>query len=131
MTPDAITLLFKEVRDSFPPIKGKPTDDDLLSIWETILRILMEIPFNLLGGSIPLWESSRTPRGTPPTVAGNPLSSPPVSPSTTAQLQMTQPRSFAFVRRRPTKLASTTTPATRRPNAAPPNSSGIPSGGMV
>jgi hypothetical protein len=30
MTPDAITLLFKEARDTFPPFKGKPTDDDLL-----------------------------------------------------------------------------------------------------
>jgi hypothetical protein len=50
MTPDAITLLFKEARDTFPPIEGKPTDDDLLSIRETLLPILMEIPFDLLGG---------------------------------------------------------------------------------
>ena len=50
MTPDAITLLFKEARDNFPPIEGKPTDDDLLSIRETLLLILMEIPFDLLGG---------------------------------------------------------------------------------
>jgi hypothetical protein len=45
-----ITLLFKEACDSFPPIKGKPTDDDLLSIWETLLLILMEIPYHQLGG---------------------------------------------------------------------------------
>ncbi len=50
MTPDAITLLFKEARDSFPPIKGKPTDDNLLSIRETLLPILMEIPYDQLGG---------------------------------------------------------------------------------
>jgi hypothetical protein len=50
MTPDAITLLFKEARDTFPPIKVKPSDDDLLTIWETLLPILMEIPFDLLGG---------------------------------------------------------------------------------
>jgi hypothetical protein len=50
MTPDAITLLFKEARDTFPPIEGKPTDDDLLTIRETLLPILMEIPFDLLGG---------------------------------------------------------------------------------
>jgi hypothetical protein len=50
MTPDAITLLFKEARDTFPPIEGKPTDDDLLSIQETLLPILMKIPFDLLGG---------------------------------------------------------------------------------
>ena len=50
MTPDAITLLFKEARNSFPPIKGKPTDDDLLLIQETLLPILMEIPYNQRGG---------------------------------------------------------------------------------
>jgi hypothetical protein len=33
MTPNAITLLFKEARDAFPPLEGKPTDDNLLSIW--------------------------------------------------------------------------------------------------
>jgi hypothetical protein len=36
MTPDAIILLFKEAYDSFPPIKGKPTDDDFLTIREAI-----------------------------------------------------------------------------------------------
>ncbi len=50
MTPSAITLLFKEARDAFPPLEGKPTDDDLLSIRETLLPILMEIPYDLLGG---------------------------------------------------------------------------------
>jgi hypothetical protein len=50
MTPDAITLLFKEARDAFLPLKGKPTDDDLLSIRETLLPILMEIPYDQLGG---------------------------------------------------------------------------------
>ncbi len=50
MTPNAITLLFKEARDSFPPIKGRPTDDDLLSIRKTLLPILMEIPYDQLGG---------------------------------------------------------------------------------
>jgi hypothetical protein len=44
MTPDTITLLFKEVYDSFPPLEGKPTDDDLLLIRETILPLLMVIP---------------------------------------------------------------------------------------
>ncbi len=50
MMPDAITLLFKEARNSFPPIKGKLTDDNLLLIWETLLPILMEIPYNQLRG---------------------------------------------------------------------------------
>ncbi len=43
-------LLFKEARDTFPPLEGKPTDDDLMSIRETLLPILMEIPYNQLGG---------------------------------------------------------------------------------
>jgi hypothetical protein len=50
MRPDAITLLFKAAFDVFPPIEGKPTDDDLLAIREVLLPILMVIPFDLLGG---------------------------------------------------------------------------------
>lgn len=50
MTPDAITLLFKEARDTFPPFEGKPNDDNLLAIRETLLPILMEIPYDQLGG---------------------------------------------------------------------------------
>jgi hypothetical protein len=50
MMPNAITLLFKEAYNSFPPLKGKPTDDDLRSIGETILPLLMVIPYDLLGG---------------------------------------------------------------------------------
>jgi hypothetical protein len=50
MMPDAITLHFKEAQDIFPPFEGKPTDNDLLSIREAFLPILMEIPYNQLGG---------------------------------------------------------------------------------
>jgi hypothetical protein len=50
MMPEAITLLFKEVRDTFPPLEEKLTDDNLMSIQETLLPILMEIPYNQLGG---------------------------------------------------------------------------------
>jgi hypothetical protein len=50
MTPDAITLLFKEARDTFPLLKEKPTNNDLMSIRETLLPILMEIPYNQLEG---------------------------------------------------------------------------------
>jgi hypothetical protein len=50
MMPKAITLLFKEAHDTFPPFEGKPTDDNLLLIRETLLPILMEIPYNQLGG---------------------------------------------------------------------------------
>jgi len=50
MRPDAVTLLFKEVFDIFPPLEGKPTDNDLLSIREALLPILMVIPFDAVGG---------------------------------------------------------------------------------
>jgi hypothetical protein len=50
MMPDAITLLLKEARDAFPSFEGKPKDDDLLSIRETLLPILMEIPYDQLEG---------------------------------------------------------------------------------
>ncbi len=50
MMPDAIMVLFTEARDTFSPFKGKPTDDNLLSIRETLLLILMEILYNQLGG---------------------------------------------------------------------------------
>jgi hypothetical protein len=50
MIPNVITLLFKKARDTFPPIKGKPSDEDLLSVRETLLPILMETPFDQLGG---------------------------------------------------------------------------------
>jgi hypothetical protein len=51
MTPNAITLFFKEARDTFPPIEGKPTDNELQSIRKKLLPILMEIPYNQLGGT--------------------------------------------------------------------------------
>ena len=50
MTPNAITLLFKEARDAFPPLEGKPMDKGLLLIQEMLLPILMEIPYDQLGG---------------------------------------------------------------------------------
>ena len=50
MTPEAITLLFKEATEAFTPIDRKPTDDDVLAIRETLLPLLMEIPYNHLGG---------------------------------------------------------------------------------
>jgi hypothetical protein len=50
MTPDAITLLFREARRAFPPFEGKPTDDNLMAIRATLLPILMEIPYDQLGG---------------------------------------------------------------------------------
>jgi hypothetical protein len=50
MMPNAITLLFKEAHDAFPPLKGTLSNDDLLVIWETLLPLLMVIPYNQLNG---------------------------------------------------------------------------------
>ena len=50
MRPDAVILLFKEAFDIFPPFEGKPMDDDLFSIREALLPILMVIPFDAVGG---------------------------------------------------------------------------------
>jgi hypothetical protein len=48
MNDDAITRLFKEAYDTFPPLKGKPTNDNLLAIRETLLPLLMVIPYDQL-----------------------------------------------------------------------------------
>jgi len=48
--PDTITRLFKEAYDTFPPLEGKPSDDDLLVIRETLLPLLMVIPYDQLNG---------------------------------------------------------------------------------
>jgi hypothetical protein len=50
MRPDAVTLLFKEAFNIFPPFEGKPTDNYLLSIRESLLPILMVIPFDAVVG---------------------------------------------------------------------------------
>jgi len=50
MTPDTITRLFKETYNTFPPLEGKPTDDDLLAIREALLLLLMVIPYDQLNG---------------------------------------------------------------------------------
>ncbi len=46
MNADAITCLFKEAYDTFPPLEGKPTNNDLLAIRETLLPLLMVIPYD-------------------------------------------------------------------------------------
>ena len=49
MTPKAITLLLKEAAEAFTVIEGKPSDDDILAIRETLRPLLMDIPFDLVG----------------------------------------------------------------------------------
>jgi hypothetical protein len=46
----AISCLFKEAHDSSPPLEGKPSNNDLLAIRETLLPLLMVIPYNQLNG---------------------------------------------------------------------------------
>jgi hypothetical protein len=48
MTPKAITCLFKEAHDAFPPLKEKPFDNDLLAIWKTLLPLPMVILYDQL-----------------------------------------------------------------------------------
>ncbi len=48
--PNAITHLFKEAHDTFPPLEGKPSGNDLLAIWKTLLPLLTVIPYNPLNG---------------------------------------------------------------------------------
>ena len=49
MTPKSITLLLKEATENFTVIDGKPSDADILAIRKTLLPLLMDIPFNLVG----------------------------------------------------------------------------------
>ena len=50
MMPHTIARLFKEAYDTFPPLEGKPMDDDLLAIREALLPLLMVIPCDQLNG---------------------------------------------------------------------------------
>jgi hypothetical protein len=44
MNADTITRLFKEAYNTFPPLEGKPTNNNLYAIRETLLPLLMVIP---------------------------------------------------------------------------------------
>jgi hypothetical protein len=50
MNADAITRLFKEAYNTLLPLEGKPTNNDLLAIRETLLPLLMVIPYDQLLG---------------------------------------------------------------------------------
>jgi hypothetical protein len=50
MNAEAITRLIKEAHDTFPPLEEKPTNDNLLAIRETLLPLLMVIPYDQLLG---------------------------------------------------------------------------------
>jgi hypothetical protein len=50
MNAEAITRHFKEAYNTSPPLKGKPTNNDLLANRETLLPLLMVIPYDQLLG---------------------------------------------------------------------------------
>jgi hypothetical protein len=54
MNAHAITLHFKEAYNIFPPLEGKATNNNLLAIRETLLPLLMDIPYDQLKGVHPL-----------------------------------------------------------------------------
>jgi hypothetical protein len=112
MMPDMITCLFKEAHDSSPPLKGKLSNNDLLAILETLLPLLMVIPYNQLNGVHSLTAIFTEVLSTNPNMAPN-LYSRLVSHSTTRLLLTMQQQPFAFMRRPPTNPASMTTPVTR------------------
>jgi hypothetical protein len=50
MNAGTITHLFKETYNTSPPLEGKPTNDNLLTIRETLLPLHMVIPYDQLLG---------------------------------------------------------------------------------
>ena len=121
MTPDAITRLFKEAYDTFPPLEGKPTEDGLLAIQRTLLLLLMVIPYDQLGGIHSLvailTEATKyeANHGNKKIVRPQRL---PLYDDTIANEATTVVQS---VQRRPTNPALMIMPVMRRPNVALPN----------
>jgi hypothetical protein len=122
MTPGAIIRLFKEAYDTFPPLEGKPTDDNLLAIWRTLLPLFMVVPYNQLGGIHSLL-AILTEATKYETDHGNKNSSVPnASLSAMIPLPMMPRQSSESVQRQPTNPSLLIMPVMRRPNVASPNS---------
>ena len=121
MTPEAITRLFKEAYDTFPPLEGKPTDNDLFAIRETLLPLLMIIPYDQLNGIHSLTAILAEAAKMKPNMATPNPYVPPASPSMIKTSPMTPRQSSVFVQRWPTNPASMSTPVTKRPSVALPN----------
>ena len=47
MTPEEITSLFATAANSFQPIVGQPTDDDLTALRDILYPLLMDIPYDV------------------------------------------------------------------------------------
>jgi hypothetical protein len=121
MTPNAITLLFKEAWDTFPPIKGKPTDNDLQLIRKNLLPILMEIPYDQLGGTHSLVGILTDATRYAANHAGATFIRPLRLPLYNATIADDATTVILFVRNQPTKQNSTTTLVSKLPSAVQPN----------
>jgi hypothetical protein len=124
MNADAFTYLFKEAYDTFPPLEGKPTDNNLLAIRKTLPPLVMVIPYDQLLGV----HSLTAILTEAPKYKANHGNSKFVRPSRLPfydrNISNDKPRpSSVFAPRLPTNPASTTMPATRQLNVASPNSS--------
>ena len=122
MTPNTITRLFKEANDTFPPLKGKPTNNNLLVIQRTLLSSPHGHPLRPIGGTHSL-VAILTKAATYGADHGNKnlyvlnASLSMMIPSPTMPRQSSE-----FMQRQPTNPASTILPVTRQPNGASPNS---------
>jgi hypothetical protein len=123
MNPELITRLFKEAYNTFPPLEGKPTEDDLLVIWETLLPLLMVIPYDQLKGIHPLtailteaakYKADQGNKKIARSIRHS-LSNKNIAINATKKNSALEPRP-------PINPALTTTPVTRRLNKALPNS---------
>ncbi len=116
MMPDAITRLFKEASDFFPPLEGKSTDDDLLAIQEQLVPILMVIDYDQLKGINSL-TAILTEAAKYKADHGNKKFVRPSRLPSTIKTSPTMPRqSSEFVQKRPIKPALMTMPVMRQPN---------------
>jgi hypothetical protein len=120
--PDAITRLFKEAYDTFPPLEGKPTDNNLLAIQRTLLPLLMVIPYNQLGGTHSLVAILTEAAKYQADHGNKNLDVPNASLSTMIPSPTTPGQSSKVVQRQPTNPALTILPVTRQPYVALPNS---------
>jgi hypothetical protein len=79
MTPEEITMLFAMASDSFQPVFGQPTDNDLTAIRELLYPLLLDIPYDEAGAHnlIGLLE----PTASYTTTWGDPFPIPPCPPT--------------------------------------------------
>ena len=115
-------LVPKSHTHTFPPLEGKPTNNNLLGIRRTLLPLLMVNAYDQLGGTHSL-VAVLTEATKDKADHGNKNSYVPnASLSTMIPSPMMRRKSSEFVQRQPTNPALTILPFTRRPNVASSNS---------